>query len=172
MLSLRSSRTAESGSASARCRRRRPCMSSPAPSVRFPSPRDYRRAKGAFAVWIGDRAFAVFLDVEAACERAKLAMREQKTRIARMTDRSLIDKKCVGDQNAAGPDRAHKIREQRAVEEIYIHDSVERFVLEMKVIQVRDNGPDGKSSGSPSPWGRGHRPRRGNRPRNKNTPLP
>src|SRR3984957_14342863 len=146
MLSLRSSRTAESGSASARCRRRRLCMSSPAPSVRFPSPRDYRRAKGAFAVWIGDRAFAVFLDVEAACERAKLAMREQKTRIARMTDRSLIDKKCVGDQNAAGPDRAHKIREQRAVEEIYIHDSVERFVLEMKAIQVCNNGPDGKSS--------------------------
>src|ERR1700722_18096913 len=63
-----------------------------------------------------------------------------------MTYRSLIDEKGVGDQNAAGPERAHKIREQRAVEEIYIHDGVERFVLQMKAIQVCNNGPDGKSS--------------------------
>src|ERR1700722_6744858 len=63
-----------------------------------------------------------------------------------MTYRSLIDEKGVSDQNAAGPERAHKIREQRAVEEIYIHDGVERFVLEMKAIQVCNNGPDGKSS--------------------------
>src|SRR5579862_5997280 len=61
-----------------------------------------------------------------------------------MTDCGLVDEKCAGDQNAAGPESALEFREQRAVEEIYIHDGVERFVREMEVIQVRDNGPDGK----------------------------
>src|ERR1700722_8379850 len=145
MSSSRSSQTAESGSASARYRRRLPCMSSPAPSARFPPPRDHRPTKGTLAVRIGDSAFAIFFDFEAARECAKLAVREQKTRIARTADGSLIDEKCVGNQNPAGPERTHKIREQRAVEEIYIHDGVERFVLEMKVIQVCNNGPDGKS---------------------------
>src|SRR5208283_3674969 len=37
-----------------------------------------------------------------------------------------------------------KFREQRAVEEVYIHDDVERFVLELKAIQVCDYGPDGQ----------------------------
>src|SRR5580692_3654928 len=96
MLSSRSSRTAESGSASARYQRRLPCMSSLAPSVRFLSPRDHRGAKGALAVWIGDQAFAVFFDIESIPECMKLALSEQKTRITWVADRSLVDEKCAG----------------------------------------------------------------------------
>jgi hypothetical protein len=65
-----------------------------------------------------------------------------------MTDRGLVNEKRVGDQNAAGPECALEFRKQRAVEEIYIHDGVERFVREMKAIQVCDHGPDGESIGS------------------------
>lgn len=49
-------------------------------------------------------------------------MSEQKARIARMTDRSLIDKERFGNQDAAGPESALEFWEERAVEKIYIHD--------------------------------------------------
>ena len=71
---------------------------------------------------------------------------EQEARIARMADRGLVDEERVGNQPAAGPERAHKFREQRAVEKIYVHDGVERFVLEMKAIQVCDDGPDARAA--------------------------
>jgi hypothetical protein len=67
------------------------------------------------AVWIRHQAFAVFFDVQSARERAKLSVSEQKARIAWMTYRSLVNEKRVGNQNAAGPERALKVREQRAV---------------------------------------------------------
>ena len=94
-----------------------------------------------------NQAFAVLLDLESARERAKLAPSEQEARIARMTERGLIDQEGFRDQEAARPQSARKLREQRAVEKVYVHDNVERFVLEMKVIQVCDHGPDGQSLG-------------------------
>src|SRR5271156_2716397 len=121
-----------------------------------PSSRD-RRAKCALAVWIGDRAFAVLFNFESVCERAKLSVTEQKARVARVAERGLVDEECVGNQPAAGPERAHKFREQRAVEEVYVHDGVERFVLEMKVIQVCDDGPDAKPRGARSRGENAHR---------------
>src|SRR5260221_599633 len=74
-----------------------------------------------------------------------------------MTDRGLVNEKRVGDQNAAGPERKLELWEERAVEEIYIHDGVERFVLEMKGIQVCDHGPDGESRGAGSSGEQLHR---------------
>src|SRR5208282_1877387 len=130
---------------SARYRRRPLCTSSRAPSGRFPPPRHQRRAKGALAARISSQPFAVFLDFESARERAKLPVAEQKARIAWKTDRSLVNQERIGDQNAAGSERPDKFWEQRAVEEVYVHDGVERFVLEMKAIQVCGHGPDGQS---------------------------
>src|SRR5271156_3620190 len=114
-----------------------------------PSSRD-RRAKCALAVWIGDRAFAVLFNFESVRERAKLSVTQQKARVARVAERGLVDEERVGNQPAAGPERAHEFREQRAVEEIYVHDGVERFVLEMKAIQVCDDGPDAEPCGARS----------------------
>ena len=73
-------------------------------------------------------------------------MAEQKARIARMTDRGLVNEKRVCDEYTAGPKSVLEFREERAVEEVYIHDSVERLVLKMKAIQVSDHGPDGEAS--------------------------
>src|ERR1700691_6762734 len=75
----------------------------------------------------------------------------------RMTDGGLVNEEGLGDQKAAGPQRALEFRKQRTVEEIYIHDSVERFVLEMKAIQVCDHGPDGEASVARSRGENAHR---------------
>ena len=116
-----------------------------------------RRAKCALAVWISDQAFAVLFNFESVRERAKLSVTEQKARVARVADRGLVDEERVGNQPAARPERAHEFREQRAVEEIYVHDGVERFVLEMKAIQVCDDGPDAKPRGARSRGENAHR---------------
>src|SRR5580704_5009325 len=109
------------------------------------------------AVGISDQAFAVLFNLESGRERAKFSVTEQKARIARVADRGLVDEERLGNQPAAGPERAHEFREQRAVEEIYVHDGVERFVLQMKAIQVCDDGPDAQPRGARSRGEKAHR---------------
>src|ERR1700719_1939733 len=115
-------------------------MSSPTASARFP-PRHHRRAERSCTVGIVHQPLAVILDIQTVHQLSKLAMLEQEARVARMTDVRLIDQERIGDQNASRSERARKFRKQRAVEKVYVHDNIERFVVEMKAIQVCDNGP-------------------------------
>src|SRR5258708_18766102 len=104
-------------------------MSPPPASDVFPAHRHHRRAKRSRAVVVAHDPFAVLLNFEIRRKLAKLSMTQQEPRIARMPDSGLVDQKRLRDQNASRPERARKLRKQRALEKIYIHDCVERLVL-------------------------------------------
>src|SRR5882672_10495824 len=132
-------------------------MSSPAPSACFTFPRRHRCAKRPRAIAITHQPLAVVFNFETRRQFLQLATPEQEAWVLRMSEARLLICKRFGDKNSSGSERARKFGEQRTVEKVDVYNSVQRFVLEMKAIQVRDHGPYQQMLGARRVRERAHR---------------